>query len=197
MRTQKKYARFPCLVFFFALVAGGCVRSATKSETAITEMSGVRPTARRQRPAATKTKQPNFVFFLVDDPGWADLGCFGSEFYETPNIDALCASGMKFTNAYAACPVCSPTRASILTGRHPVRVDITDWIPGMSMERVKDPRLLAVEDRDQVDLGPEREARAHRLFDADLVDDRQHARHGGIDQRNLAIRLGAEFGGRA
>ncbi len=72
----------------------------------------------------------NFVFFLVDDLGWADVGCFGSTFYETPNIDRLCASGMKFTNGYAACPVCSPTRASIMTGRHPVRVDITDWIPG-------------------------------------------------------------------
>ena len=94
----------------------------------------------------------NFVFFLVDDLGWADLGCFGSEFHETPNIDALCASGMKFTNGYAACPVCSPTRASILTGRHPVRVDITDWIPGMSTGRVKNPRFLHVDDRDNLAL---------------------------------------------
>jgi len=73
-------------------------------------------------------KQPNFVFFLVDDLGWTDLGCFGTSFYETPNIDKLCASGMKFTNAYAACPVCSPTRASILTGKYPQRVGITDYI---------------------------------------------------------------------
>lgn len=70
----------------------------------------------------------NFVFFLVDDLGWKDLGCFGSTFYETPNADRLCASGMKFTNAYAACPVCSPTRASILTGKYPQRVGITDYI---------------------------------------------------------------------
>ena len=73
-------------------------------------------------------KQPNFVFFLVDDLGWTDLGSFGTSFYDTPNIDKLCASGMKFTNAYAACPVCSPTRASILTGKYPQRVGITDYI---------------------------------------------------------------------
>jgi len=73
---------------------------------------------------------PNFVFLLVDDLGWTDLGSFGSAFYLTPNIDALAASGMRFTQAYSASPVCSPTRASILTGRHPARLDITDWIGG-------------------------------------------------------------------
>lgn len=94
----------------------------------------------------------NFVFFLVDDLGWADVGCFGSEFYETPNIDALAASGMKFTNGYAACPVCSPTRASIMTGRHPVRVDITDWIPGRATSGVKDAKFKHVHDRDNLAL---------------------------------------------
>jgi arylsulfatase A-like enzyme len=73
---------------------------------------------------------PNFVFFLIDDLGWKDLKSFGSPFHLTPNIDALAASGMRFTQAYAASPVCSPTRASILTGRHPARLDITDWIGG-------------------------------------------------------------------
>jgi len=97
-------------------------------------------------------RRPNFVFFLVDDLGWTDLGCFGSDFYETPNIDRLCASGMKFTNGYAACPVCSPTRASIMTGRHPVRVDITDWIPGMPASRAKNPKFRQVEDRDNLAL---------------------------------------------
>ena len=96
--------------------------------------------------------RPNFVFFLVDDLGWADLGCFGSEFYETPNIDALAASGMRFTQGYAACPVCSPTRASILTGRHPVRVDITDWIPGMRANKANEPRFEHVDDRDNLAL---------------------------------------------
>ncbi len=73
---------------------------------------------------------PNFVFFLIDDLGWRDLGSFGSPFHLTPNIDALAASGMRFTQAYAASPVCSPTRASLLTGKHPARLDITDWIGG-------------------------------------------------------------------
>jgi arylsulfatase A-like enzyme len=101
--------------------------------------------------AESAASRPNFVFFLVDDLGWADLGCFGSKFYETPNIDALAASGMRFTNGYAACPVCSPTRASIMTGRHPVRVDITDWIPGNSRKRATD-KFVTVQDRDNLAL---------------------------------------------
>lgn len=80
--------------------------------------------------AATQSAKPNFVFFLVDDLGWGDLGCFGSTFHETPNIDRLCAEGMKFTRAYSACTVCSPSRAAILTGRTPARLHLTDWIPG-------------------------------------------------------------------
>jgi arylsulfatase A-like enzyme len=75
-------------------------------------------------------ERPNFVFILTDDLGWMDLGYAGSQLYETPRIDRLAAEGMVFTNAYAASPVCSPTRASILTGRHPARLNITDWIPG-------------------------------------------------------------------
>ena len=78
--------------------------------------------------ADSKTKPLNFLFILVDDLGWADLNCFGSSFYDTPNCDQLAASGMKFTNAYAACPVCSPTRASIMTGRYPTRTGVTDYI---------------------------------------------------------------------
>jgi arylsulfatase A-like enzyme len=97
-------------------------------------------------------KQTNFVFFLVDDLGWADLGCFGSTFHETPNIDRLAESGMKFVSAYAACPVCSPTRASIMTGRHPVRVDITDWIPGMRREEDSNPKFAHVDDRENLAL---------------------------------------------
>jgi arylsulfatase A len=74
--------------------------------------------------------RPNFVFILIDDMGWKDVGYNGSRFYETPNIDRLAAQGMRFTNAYAACPVCSPTRASILTGKYPARLHLTDWLPG-------------------------------------------------------------------
>ncbi len=101
-------------------------------------------------------KRPNFVFFLVDDLGWADVGCFRSgvanadpTIYETPCIDRLATQGMRFTDAYAACPVCSPTRASILTGKHPVRVGITDWIPGSDP---KNRKLLAPQDLHQMPL---------------------------------------------
>jgi arylsulfatase A-like enzyme len=80
--------------------------------------------------AAASTARPNFVFVLVDDLGWTDLGCYGSSLYETPRLDRLAEAGVRFTNAYAACPVCSPTRASIMTGKYPARVGITDWIPG-------------------------------------------------------------------
>ncbi|SNS13709.1 Arylsulfatase A [Belliella buryatensis] len=76
--------------------------------------------------AQTKEK-PNVLFILVDDLGWADLGAFGSEFYETPNIDRLAKNGVKFKNAYTASPVCSPTRASIMTGKYPSKTYHTDW----------------------------------------------------------------------
>lgn len=69
---------------------------------------------------------------LADDLGWADLGCYGSRFHETPNLDRLAAEGMRFTDAYASCNCCSPTRASILTGKYPARLHVTDWIPGTS-----------------------------------------------------------------
>jgi len=73
-------------------------------------------------------QKPNIIFILIDDMGWRDLTCYGSSFYETPNIDRLAREGMLFTNAYAACPVCSPTRGSILTGKYPATLGITDWI---------------------------------------------------------------------
>lgn len=74
--------------------------------------------------------RPNIIFMLLDDLGWRDFGCYGNKFHETPNLDKLASEGMRFTNAYAACPVCSPTRASILTGKYPARLQLTDWIPG-------------------------------------------------------------------
>ncbi|MEX2336086.1 MAG: sulfatase [Fulvivirga sp.] len=71
---------------------------------------------------------PNFIFILADDLGWADVGCYGNEFNETPNIDALAAEGVRFTNAYAAAPVCSPYRAALMTGQYPARLGITDYL---------------------------------------------------------------------
>lgn len=99
--------------------------------------------------AARGAKRPNFVFFLIDDLGWADLGCYGSEFYESPNLDRFAASGVRFTDAYSAGTVCSPTRASILTGKYPARVGITDYIPGLKTDNTK---LLAPDDLHQLPL---------------------------------------------
>lgn len=73
-------------------------------------------------------KQPSIVFILLDDLGWRDLTCYGSTFYETPNLDRLAGEGMRFTDACAACPVCSPTRASLMTGKYPATVGVTDYI---------------------------------------------------------------------
>lgn len=77
--------------------------------------------------ARSKGRRPNFLFILADDLGWKDTTCFGSTFYETPNVDRLAREGVKFTDAYAACPVCSPTRASIMAGKYPARMNTTDW----------------------------------------------------------------------
>jgi len=90
----------------------------------------------------TVVKQSNIVFILVDDLGSHQLGCYGSTFYETPHIDSLAREGMKFINAYAASTVCSPTRASIMTGKYPARLHLTDYIPG----RVPQHTLLSVPD---------------------------------------------------
>ncbi len=73
-------------------------------------------------------KKPNILFILIDDLGWRDLACYGSTFYETPNLDRLAGEGLRLTDAYAACPVCLPTRASLLTGKYPAMIGITDWI---------------------------------------------------------------------
>ena len=78
-------------------------------------------------PGQSTESRPNILFFLVDDLGWTDLSGFGSSFYETPNIDALSRRGMRFTDAYAACPVCSPTRASIMAGKYPARMNTTAY----------------------------------------------------------------------
>ncbi len=79
-------------------------------------------------PASGASKPPNIIFFLADDLGRQDLGTYGSTFHETPHLDQLARDGAKFTDAYAACPVCSPSRASILTGQWPQRTGITDYI---------------------------------------------------------------------
>ena len=80
--------------------------------------------------SGARPQRPNIIFILADDLGASDLAVYGSRFHETPNLDRLAAHGMRFTQAYAAANVCSPTRASLLTGRYPARLGITDWLPG-------------------------------------------------------------------
>lgn len=81
---------------------------------------------------ACSSKPPNVVFILVDDLGWIDTGVYGSTFYQTPHIDELASQGARFTQFYASSSVCSPTRASIMTGTHPARLHITNWIGGQA-----------------------------------------------------------------
>src|SRR6266571_8413680 len=82
---------------------------------------------------AAAARKPNIVFILADDLGYMDIGANNPRtFYETPNLNRLAAQGMRFTDGYAACPVCSPTRASILTGKYPARLHLTDFLPGRS-----------------------------------------------------------------
>ncbi|MEZ4700248.1 MAG: sulfatase [Rhodothermales bacterium] len=109
---------------------------------------------------AQTPRPPNVVFILIDDLGWMDLGVQGSSFYETPHIDRLARQGALFTQAYAASGVCSPTRASIQTGRYPARLHITDWIPGEG--DVPGRTFMQVQDRDELPLGERTLAEAFR-----------------------------------
>lgn len=102
----------------------------------------------QQGKMAQQARRPNVILFLVDDLGWMDIGCYGSSFYETPNVDRLAREGARFTNAYAACHVCSPTRASIMSGKYPARINMTDWLPGRNDFAYQ--RLQNVEVRQQL-----------------------------------------------
>ena len=90
-------------------------------------------------PAITHSaaEKPNIVLFFADDLGWTGLSCFGSDLYETPNLDKLAQGGMKFTDAYAACTVCSPSRAALMTGKYPARLHLTSFIPGQNRPYAK------------------------------------------------------------
>jgi arylsulfatase A-like enzyme len=113
MRCQVSF--FPIALLFFLLLSPGSLCAASKPTDA----------------------HPNVIIILIDDLGWKDLGCYGSTFYETPQIDRLASQGMRFTNAYAACSVCSPTRAALLTGQYPARLHLTDYLGGRPPENAK------------------------------------------------------------
>lgn len=87
-------------------------------------------------PPTASERPPNVVVVLVDDLGWRDLRCTGSDFYDTPNCDRLAREGVLFEQAYAACPVCSPTRAALQTGKDPARMDTTDWFGGRRKKKL-------------------------------------------------------------
>ena len=103
--------------------------------------------------SAKAAEKANVVFFLVDDLGQRDVGCYGSSFYETPAIDALAKEGMLFDNAYSTCHVCSPSRASIQTGKYPGRTNLTEWLggrPDRSFEKLHSAeKLMAIRDSEQ------------------------------------------------
>lgn len=115
--------------------------------------------------SAAEAGRPSVVFIMLDDLGATDLGCYGSKYYETPHIDRLASQGMRFTQAYAACPVCSPTRAALLTGLYPARLHLTDFIPGEVDHRKH--KLLRPEFHQELPL--ERVTIAERLQDAGYV----------------------------
>lgn len=95
---------------------------------------------------------PNILLIVVDDLGWRDVGCYGSPFYETPSIDRLAREGTRFTDGYATAPVCSPTRASIMSGKYPANVGVTNWIGGAERGKVRPPEYLHGLPSDEVSL---------------------------------------------
>lgn len=111
-------------------------------------------------PPASK---PNLVFIMADDLGYSDLGCYGNTFNETPNLDKLAQSGVRFTQSYAACPVCSPTRASLMTGKYPARLGLTDFIPGRQA-RTDIPHLEKLIPPDFLQALPKAETTLAELF---------------------------------
>ena len=100
--------------------------------------------------AAEQPEKPNILFILVDDMGWRDLACYGHKIHETPNINALAARGMRFTSAYAACPICAPSRAAIMTGKFPSNTGFVDnfasELNGRTLQRAKDRQFLKLEE---------------------------------------------------
>ncbi|GAA4438843.1 sulfatase [Bremerella cremea] len=145
------------------------------------------------------------MFILVDDLGWTDLGCFGSSFYETPNVDKLANSGVRFTNAYAACQVCSPTRASIMTGRYPTRTGITDYIGAAQPDKWnrKTPLLPAPYETklalDEVTIAEALKQKGYATFFAGkwhLGSEEYFPEHQGFDVNQGGIDRGGPYGGK-
>ena len=119
---------------FLAMTQAGCRRSFPRhllhriTTLAIMALAALIAQVIYTQPVnAESSDRPNIVLIMADDLGWSDLACYGSDLHETPNLDRFAQQGVRFTNAYAASPVCCPTRASILTGRFPARLHMTIW----------------------------------------------------------------------
>ncbi|GAA1906457.1 hypothetical protein GCM10009737_04050 [Nocardioides lentus] len=126
-------------------------RSVLAGSAAAAALAGTRPTpagARPRRPPGRPAGRTNVVVVSIDDLGWDELGCYGNDFNETPEIDRLAAEGTRFTQAYAAAPLCSPTRAALVTGRYPGRTGITDFLrpESAASDSFLDPRGASVAD---------------------------------------------------
>ncbi len=121
-------------VFFGTLLGIGQVATAQQRNAKLNIAAAQTKAQTKSQPRSNneaQNKPPNILFILTDDLGWRDLSCYGSTFYETPNIDRLASQGMRFTDAYAAATVCSPTRAAVLTGKTPARLHLTDFLSGL------------------------------------------------------------------
>ncbi|MCK8061625.1 MULTISPECIES: sulfatase [unclassified Fusibacter] len=138
-------------------------------------------------------QKQNIIFILIDDMGWKDLSCYGSDFYETPNIDNLAQSGMLFTDAYAASPVCSPTRASILSGKYPANVGVTDWIGAHSRGKLLEvPYVdhLPLEEKSLASTMKENGYHTWHVGKWHLGDERFYPQHHGFDVNIAGCHMG-------
>jgi arylsulfatase A-like enzyme len=157
--------------------------------------------------SANAAERPNIVFILADDLGWRDLSGEGSTFYESPHIDRIAAEGMRFTQGYATCQVCSPSRASIMTGKYPTRHGITDWIGAATGEawrkRGRHTKVLPPEynrqlGAEEITLAEALRAAGYRTFFAGkwhLGDIGSHPEDHGFEINKGGWRVGGPAGG--
>ncbi len=141
--------------------------------------------------------QPNFLLILIDDMGWRDLTCYGSSFYETPHLDRLAAQGMLFTQAYASCTVCSPTRASIMSGKYPARVGITQYIGGHNCGKLSDVPYLHYLPLEEVSLATALREAGYQTWHVGkwhLGDEPFYPEHHGFDVNVGGCHMGCPWG---
>lgn len=122
-------------ILFFLMIQTGCKGSLSESSDKGDQENEIQ---------TASSKKPNIIFLMVDDLGWGELNSYGNTFNETPNLNKLASQGLRFTQAYAAAPVCSPTRASVMTGQYPARVGITDFLAPKSKMYLKPEEYITI-----------------------------------------------------